>query len=393
MRKISKICYQLFMVACTVILMSSCTKEKKLVDEPTIDPFEGKNLSNFLGVTHWGSAYHLTNKPILTEGADQLEELGTKIIKLAISKDYRTTYFYNSSAGWTAATSMKELLQTAYFQDVLSRSFTVYVFVASEFNAVNWKDGLSQTEATSVESEFYEVTKHLLNTYANTGKTFVFQNWEGDNLLNIEQIAEENQGVAIQGMIDWLNTRQKGVSRARAELGDKGTTVACAAELNFAPPGDNFQGRPLMVDEVLPHTNMDLYSLSSWGTKSAGTEKLLVEKMDYIKSKVPASQLYGRENIYLGEFGCYEAKIVNGVLDDYTDEYQRVIVKNQIKYAYQAGYKWAIYWQLYSNGLLSGVSQSQGKVYKNNELVGVWLIRADSTLTSSYKYFKDLLNR
>ncbi len=350
------------------------------------------DLRERLGVVNWGAKYHFTDNPILIEGAEQIQALGTSLIKLAVTRNYRNEYGYNS-AGWENAGSIKELLMTNYFQTVLGMPFTVYSMVANEFSAVNWKNGLDSVEYALVEHEYYDAAKYLIEAYENTNKTFILQSWEGDNSLSLPSIPDEaDRLVAIQGMIDYLNARQDGISRARNELGDLGVTVAGAAEMNWVPgdPSETFPA-PRIVDEVIPHTHMDLYAFSSWGTTTPATADWLGNKIQYIRSKAPASTLYGSDNVYVGEFGCYEVHAQNGIFNDHSGEYQRSVVKKQLISALNAGAKWLFYWQLYCNGLRSGVANIPGEVYTNDELVGVWLIRADSSYTPTYTYFKDIL--
>lgn len=380
--------------ALSLLFLFSCEKEVSYEAPNHPDPLVEMDLTDKLGVTNWGAKYHHTNDPILIEGAKQVQAMGSSLIKLAVTRNYRNEYNYNSP-DWPVVTNIKELLMTDYFQTVLDMPFTVYSLIANEFSAVNWKDGLGAIEYDMVENEYYEAAKYLIETFAQSEKTFVLQNWEGDNLLNLRSIANDaDRAVAIQGMIDYLNARQDGITRARTELGDRGVTVAGAAEVNWVPghPSESFVA-PLVIDEVIPHTRMDLYSFSSWGTTTAATADWLGNKIQYIKDKAPSSDLYGTDNVFLGEFGCYEVHIQNGIFDDYSGEYQRVIAKKQLISAFDAGAKWAFYWQMYCNGLRNGVPNVVGRVYTNSDLVGVWLIRADGTETPTYTYFKDLLTR
>ena len=68
---------------------------------------------------------------------------------------------------------------------------------------------------------------------------------------------------AIKGMIGWLNARQAGVSRARAEVGQDGVGVYHGAEVNRVVISMR-EGRRNMVNAVLPYTNVDLVSYSAW---------------------------------------------------------------------------------------------------------------------------------
>lgn len=355
-----------------------------------------KPISEVLGVTHVGGRYRFTNKPFLKEGADTIRHLGTKVIKLWFSKTSSTamqdSYYYNSS--WPSGVkTLKDLAETTYFKEVFNMPFKTYVLEAMDVDASYWKGGMTLEKQLAVQNEFYELTKYLLQTYKNTGKTFILQNWEGDNALNAEQIEPTKLQLAIEGMTRWCNARQEGVNNARKEIGSSGVIVAHCFEMNLVlPNAGDADTKIFVVDSIVPKTYCDLYSLSSWGTRMPGDEIKLIEKLNYIAAKAPDSKLYGSKNIMLGEFGQYEISGWNANLpfNEQSGELQKTSVENQIKYATEWGVPYLIYWQIYCNGLRSGVEDVKGRIYVNNQLKGVWLIRADGTYTPTWNYFKSL---
>ena len=55
-----------------------------------------------------------------------------------------------------------------------------------------WQYGdFSASEYNLVYNEVYDLTAHLLDTYNNSGKTFILQNWEGDNALGENASAQK----------------------------------------------------------------------------------------------------------------------------------------------------------------------------------------------------------
>lgn len=367
-------------------------KNNHVTDNSVSHQYEQERpLAEVLGVTHVSGKYFHTDKHFLKEGADIIEELGHKVIKVWFTKDMKSSYPYNSE--WpTGLKSLTDLAKTPYMTELFDMPFSSFVLEATEYAATKWKDGVTEEEAQKVSDEFYEVTKHFLQTYKNTNKTFILQNWEGDNALSPDKLTEEEIPIAIQGMIDWLNARQDGVTRAREEIGMEGVVVANCVEMNkvlLTVPEDH-----LVVDYVVPYTNADLYSLSSWGTRMPGDEPLLTAKLDYIASKAPASDLYGEKNVMLGEFGQYERSCLDGD-PDFTNEgsgtRQRISIQNQLQYALEWGVVYALYWEVYCNGVLQGATPQPDGTYENKDLKGVWLIRADDTKTPTYDYFKEIL--
>ena len=396
---------QIFIISCAYILLVGF-KENNETDTPKgMSDYEDvqdheiqKPISEVLGVTHVGGKYHFTNKTFLKEGADTIKYLGTKVIKLWFSRTSSTSmqdaYYYNST--WpTNIRSLKELAQTNYFMEIFSMPFKTFVLEAMDVSSSYWKNGMTPNEQLAVQSEFYELTKYLLETYKNLGKTFILQNWEGDNALNAELIAPENLHLAIDGMTKWCNARQDGVTKARKEVVTNDVTVAHCFEMNFVLPNlENVNTNVFVVDSVVPYTYSDLYSLSSWGTRLPGEEKNLTEKLNYIAAKAPDSNMYGSKNVMLGEFGQYEISGWDPAVpfNSTSGNLQKTSVSNQIKYATEWGVPYLIYWEIFCNGLRADVTYNPGDNLTNNQLKGVWLIRADGTYTPTWNYFRTLFS-
>jgi hypothetical protein len=271
--------------------------------------------------------------------------------------------------------------------------FSTFILEAMDVDASYWKSGMTLEKQLAVQNEFYELTKYLLQTYKNTGKTFILQNWEGDNALNAEQIDVQKLHLALDGMTKWCNARQDGVTKARREVGTAGVLVAHCYEMNLVLPDSGAADTKVFaIDSIVPNTYSDLYSLSSWGTRMPGDEKKLTEKLNYIAAKAPDSKLYGNKNVMLGEFGQYEISGWNTTIpfNNQSGELQRTSVANQIKYATDWGVPYLIYWEVFCNGLRNGVTYNQGDNMQNYQLKGVWLIRADGTHTPTWNYFLSL---
>ncbi len=222
-----------------------------------------KELWDIIGVTHVDGKYHLTEKDFLNEGAEKILALGSRVIKVWFHNP-RKSYSFNSQ--WPQTNSLVEIAQTKYFRKLFEKPFTTYIMMcfSKGKNAAYWRKGITSEQKLDEQRQFYELTKYLLITYKGTGKTFVLQHWEGDWLIrgNYDRNADPTPK-AISGMIDWLNARQEGVNQARKEVGTDGVWVYHAAEVNRVVSTMK-QGRPNMVDKVLPHTKLDLVSYSAW---------------------------------------------------------------------------------------------------------------------------------
>jgi hypothetical protein len=350
-----------------------------------------------LGVCHAGGQYHFSGKPYLIEGAEEILKLGSKCIKVWF-ENVAKKYPYNSI--WpsdVANYSCVELAQTPYFQQLFSMAFKVYSLEIND-GMINWRDGLSENEKKIVFDRMYDLTKYLLTTYKNTGKTFVLQNWESDNHLAPYNMDAALVPKAIQGMIDWTNARQDAVTQARKEVGMQGVVVANAFEVNSVL--SNYNPGPYTIDVVAPFTHCDIYSYSSYSSRALNDLNSIKSRLQYIKTKIPPSRMYGSYNLMIGEFG-YEERgpwpYINPI-NEISGQTQLYSVQEQLRYLFDWGVAYIFYWQIYCNeevditGKLSLSSESRGVDLVNNNLKGYWLIRADGTKTPTYDYFKGLFD-
>lgn len=360
-----------------------------------------------MGITHTSGRYHLRSDPFLKEGADQIENMGTQVIKLWFSADLQTSYPWNSD--WSQfgnIKSLKELAQTTYYNDVFVRTqFKTIVLNSFEFNwngtkavTTNWKDGVSLAERDSIVKEFRELTIYLRNNPAFSGKTFILQNWEGDNALNFDAgTSVATQNASIAGMIQWLNARQDGITAGREATPTSTVTVAGCAEFNQIPGNGRTFAWKLGIDEVAPNLHMDMYSWSNWTATISGNEWKISDCLDYIRDKAPTSELFQRDNIMMGEFGSYElASTYLGNISNHTTEssrQQRESIGQQVELALKWGVKYIVLWELYCNGPRVDGVPAPGVLATEEQLKGIWLIRPDGSTTEAYDYWKALTNK
>ncbi|WP_309119138.1 hypothetical protein [Paenibacillus sp.] len=336
-----------------------------------------RRYADIVGVSHVHGLYHFSDsQDFLNEGADAVAELGSRVVKLWFTPRYAEDYpNYNGAAPWPAAGSMVELAQTPYYDAVFRKDFHTYILEAYEFPDTYWQDGLSDEERVRVREEFFSFAKHLMTTYRGTGKTFVLQNWEGDNA-----IGENPDAASVRGMIDWLHARQDGIERARAELsGDSDVAVYGAAEVNWVSKARD--GAVTVTNDVLPHTRMDLYSYSIYDAGVPVDPAALAANLDYLRSKAPDSGVFGANNIYIGEFGLPE----NGL----GAELQQLHVRQVVDAAIAWGVRYAVYWQLYCNE----ARQSYADRPSNYSVMGYWLIRPDGTKSPAYEELRSRMEK
>jgi len=352
--------------------------------------FGAVKMSDFLGFVGTAEAAYQFNpgQEKILEMAQIAEDFGSKIFKTTIH--YGRTKFGHT-----------ELVQTAkheLFRELFNMDFDTYVLTSHPFlggNTGKWTFGIDQKMAKEIRDEVYNLTKYLLTEYKNTGKTFILQNWEADEYIKLRNLTKEQQEVSTKAFIDWTNLIQDGVTLAREEVGMQGVWVMFAIETNHLPaPGFRTWSYPVLMNVAFPYTNADLYSGSVWGSTKKG--EFTKSALDYYKTKAPDSFLYGSKNIYYGEFGTGESDLVAGrrlVYDNTTGNQKLAEEKSEMEAAIKWGVQFVCYWQIYCNGLTPGITLAEGQNARNDQLRGVWLIRADGTKTPTYHYFKDLLSK
>lgn len=336
-------------------------------------PAQATDAREVLGVAHVAGRYNFTDEDYLNEGANVLLELGTRVIKVFfVPHQVNVHYPFNSDWGDPLPASVVELAQKPYFQELFSKPFSTYILVISAAGGgAPYFEGLTPEEAETEREQMYLLTKHLLTTYANTGKTFILQNWEGDHLLrqNIPEHAAPDPK-RVEAMLHWFNARQDGVRQARQELGNNlGVEVLHAIEVNHLRRA--MAGEVTLTNNVVPFTRADLYSYSTWDIKFE--PRTLVKALDYLESKAPDSQRFGKRNIYLGEFGLAKN---HGVPEGARPKRIRDLMEAALGW----GVRYAVYWELYCNETLRNYSGRP----RHRDLRGFWLIRPDGVKTQMW---------
>ena len=324
-------------------------------------------IRDVLGVAHAAGKYNFSEQDYLNEGADQILETGSRVIKVFVFPGHMEE-MYRFNSDWSPDTrDIVELVQRPYFQQLFAKPFSTFILeitpatIHPQFN-----DGLTAEEAAAERDQMYRLAKYLLTAYADSGKTFVLQNWEGDHLLR-DGLAEgaDPDPVRVQGMIDWWNARQDGVRAARRELRPRDVRdvdVVHGCEVNLLRAA--MAGKVTATNDVLPFTRCDLYSYSTWDVGFDAGE--LVRALDYLQTKAPESRRFGRQNLYLGEFGMSK--------DHVTIQPDRFeTIRDLMEAALGWGVRYAVYWEVYCN---EPAQPLHGRP-KNSEMRGFWLVRPD----------------
>ena len=346
-----------------------------------------RDVRDVVGVTHVAGRYHLTDKDFLSEGADQILALGSRVIKVWFYSGKQSegpvdSYPYHSQ--WPKVASLVAGAQSPYFKELFNKPFTTYILKVTALGRDEgyWRKGISDEQKKDEQRQFYELAKYLLTQYKGTGKTFVLQHWEGDWMVRGNYKGDQEPApAALANMVEWLNARQAGVDQARQEVGQQGVHVYHAAEVNRVVQSMR-TGFPNMVNKVLPHTHVDLVSYSAWdaATEHYADPNVLRDALDFIAANAPDSADFGNRNVYLGEFGMPE--------NVYSLDKVQTAIPNAVRTALDWGCPYIVYWQLYCNELKDPKAQSPVK--SNDAVRGFWLIRPDGTKAWTWDYFHGL---
>ncbi|MCK5775799.1 MAG: hypothetical protein KAH25_06480, partial [Bacteroidales bacterium] len=338
--------------ACISLLLfvatQSCNSNESPVDDPIEPPSDSKN-AEIIGSSHVIPRYYFGEEDCLNEGADVLLEMGSKVIKIWYYNGGETPdimYPWNST--WTKATSLVDGLDNTHYTELFDKPFKTFVLNVASFvvswNPYYWKDNITQSQIDQEEDEFYEFTKALLKKYEGTGKIFVLQHHEGDwhTRGHTNPDIDAEPGVH-ERMVKWLNARQRGVTKAREELGATDVFVYHAAEINVVVKSMLYD-KPNMVNEVLPNTNLDMVSYSCYDACLNPATQLLKNAVQFIKENMPDSDAFGDDNVYIGEYGVPE--------NSYTASQIEAVMTNTVEVGLDANCPYIIYWQLYDNELV-----------------------------------------
>ena len=320
-----------------------------------------------LGVAHIGGLYSSSETDYLNEGAAAAHAIGARCIKVSLSldTDNPSPKLYPFHSQWPTVATLDALADTPYYRALFAREFDTFILTAFRPGraAGYWRESFSPEDEQAEEECFASLTRHLLRTSAQTRKTFIIQNWEGDWALRGSfDPATKPMPAATAAMIRWLAARQRGVARARTEFAGGGPRVFHACEVNLVRQAQ-VQGAPSVTTDVLPHVPVDLASYSAWDTKDSPAQ--FAEALAFIAKHKRRTEPFGEHGVYVGEFGLPESEATPQQVLERTTELLAV--------AQRFGCPYAVYWQLYCN-------EPTAKSRKVNvDYKGFWLVRPDGT--------------
>lgn len=365
-------------------------------------------LAHVLGSTHASGKYFFDpSRDYLNEGAVEIANAGMRVIKLWFTPD-DPAGFYMWNSDWPGyATSLENLAKLPYWREVLRRPFEMCLLTV--FEDRGYRTGFTVSDQIELEQDMYDLARHLLEEYDGTGKTFILGYHEGDwHLRGGTSTSPDSDPTPtnIQGMIDWANARQAGVTRARNDVPDSDVKVYHALEVNLVKIA--MDGRPTVTNDVLPYTNCDLVSYSAYDTVITSglypsMRYLYTDALEYLASKMPDTDVldpwgvpFGDNNVFVAEFGAPEQQAGWSWQDQYD------VTQVGIEDGYAFGCPWIIYWEVFCNECcapgyevctyVGGPNPGVAPAAENSNCRGFWLRRVDGTYSAAYDYITSVLH-
>ena len=192
-----------------------------------------------VGTQTFGSKYQFTDEPRLVETAREIHGLGSNIIKFRLEPTFAEDNYSGPNPG--KYNSLKELAsRDEAIRTVLGMPFSYYFLWVTPMQPCRWQDedGYTGEDAEVEYREIYELTRHLLQTYAGTGKTFYLGNWEGDwMLLQGFDRTKDPDPRNVREMIKWVNNRQRAIDAAKRDTPHSNVAVYHYLELVLVERG------------------------------------------------------------------------------------------------------------------------------------------------------------
>jgi hypothetical protein len=291
-----------FVAGLSVGLALSHPASAAVLSDPEVDAYNVR-----VGTETFAGMYQFTTNTLLVETAEAITNLCSDSIKFYLASD---TSFQEGVELTPNITNLVTLArdEPSYHKvfDMPFRRFIVWAYPLAN-SAEWWGSGYNATKGAVDYKEMYDLTHYLLTNYNNSGKTFYLGHWEGDGYLKVNNWTTNPSATTIQGMIGWLNNRQKAVDDAKAATTYANVQVYNYAECNrvrdamLKGPTNNCR----VVNMVLPYiTNLDYLSYSSYDAQNLSAADLYTT-LDYIQSMLPTNKapVVPGERIWIGEYG------------------------------------------------------------------------------------------
>ncbi len=348
-----------------------------------------RHFNYILGSQAIGATYQFTSEPLLVETARALLDMGSNLVKFTMGRGYERMmlkatrsafpetiqYLLNQGADAAARPrwqmpgaallseppdpSIRTLAALAArepsYRRVFDMPFAYYLIWTYAFTPDWWLDGFSAASREREYSEIRAFATHLLRTYSGTGKTFLLGHWEGDWHLRPWQLPwfkDAKPGATVtqaslQGMIDWLTTRQKAIEDAKRATPHHDVEVYQYTEANLVH--EAIAGRPTVAKDVIPNVDIDYVSYSAYDSLGDVANKLPVA-LDYLAKRLRPKPSVKGPRVFIGEYG-FAARTYS---EAERDRRSREVIRIGLEHACPFILTWQMYNNEYTDGAENG---------------------------------------
>jgi hypothetical protein len=307
-----------------------------------------------IGTQNFSSSYQFTNKSLLVEGGEQIQTMGSNMIKFVLGPSYAKSRHGVKDPGINSLTDLaKESDYRQVFEMPFSRYF-MWVYSFSTSGKIFPLHGPIPPEVLANEyKEVYELTRYLLTTYNGSGKSFFLGSWEGDWQLIAgaqPEIKDMEKRRAVdplpdspQAMASWGSTRQRAIDDAKRGTPHKDVQVWYYMETNMVQKSVR-DGRVSVASAVIPLVNPDFVSYSAYDSTDPDKADLhtdLPKALDYMQSRLKPKPGLPEKRVFIGEFGVPAIH--------FNPQQQDTRARDVFAAAIKWGTPFVLYWQLYNN--------------------------------------------
>jgi hypothetical protein len=309
------------------------------------------------GASHVDGLYTVPNGSgtQFLDGMNEAIALNLSTIRVYCTQDYLVRYDYQTAWSNMAAANITQLLQTTEFSTLINSALTTFYFTTFAFGNPNnnwWRTGITKTRLDTEYTEIYNAAVHLLTTYNNTGKTFVFSNWEGDwAFLDTFDPTVPISRQIVDNYATFHQIRQRAVSDARRNTAHQNVRVLNVIEANRISDIYSNPSYRRVVKDILPIIQPDAVAYSAYdstivfgyGANQADWEAQCTENftkaLKAIKNACPGTP------IFIGEFGFPE----NEIAAEHPGYDVKAMIRKVQSIALSEGCEYFLYWQVFDN--------------------------------------------
>ncbi|MBV5315008.1 MAG: IPT/TIG domain-containing protein [Prolixibacteraceae bacterium] len=322
-------------------------KSKTEITDPEV-----LNYNYAIGTQIIGPSYGHTADDRLIETAKATLNMGSNILKITLAPG---SYNITGRPSYASLTSL--VRDDPSFRQVFDMPFNYYFLWARSHS--NWKDGYSAAERSDDSTQIAELTSYLLTKYNNSGKQFFLGHWEGDwYLLDNYDANYIPSDERINGMKQWYIARQNAVDQALKNTPHSKVDVFTYAEVNRVV--DGMAGKKRVVNYVLPYTNVDYVSYSSYDAQSLSQSEYN-QVLNYIEGNLPKRDHIKGKRVFIGEMG-------RSAMDfSFSKTQHESVNRENIRKALVWGAPFVLYWEMYNNEIKDGIQRGFWLIDDKNE--------------------------